>query len=297
MELYQLRAFIAVAEHGQLHRASEQLHLTASALSKQVKGLEAELGVTLFERTRDGMLLTGAGRRLLPMATQVTGAATQLAALATSIHGRLAGALRLGTIVDPDAIRLGPLMAQLLQCHPHVDVSLVQGVSGALLKQLREGDLDACFHLGLPKDAQIAVRPLRLEHYVVVAPAAWAPRLQSATWEDLAQMPWLATAPGSSLRELVGQIFAQRGLAYRVVVQADHEASMLGLMRAGLGLALVRERIALPLAQRGDGVVWAGARLPCPLSLLYRRSDADRDVLQALLAAVSAVWQGEPAAD
>lgn len=291
MELYQLRAFIAVAEHGQLHRASEQLHVTSSALSKQIKSLETELDVLLFVRNRDGMLLTSAGQRLLPMAAQVTRSVRQMEALAASIGGQSAVSLRLGTIIDPDAIQLGPLMAELLRIYPHMDIALSHGVSGAMLKQLREGDLDACFYLGVPKESQIAARPLRLEHYVVIAPATWQERLRNATWEDLAQMPWLAAPPGSAQRELIAQIFAPRGLTYRPVVQADHEASMIGLMRAGLGLALVRERVALPMTEQGEATVWQGARLPCPLSLLYRRGDGDRDVVQALLGIVSTLWQ------
>ena len=70
MELNQLRAFLAVARNGQLVRASEQLHLTQSALSKQIKSLEDELGVLLFARIPTGMVLTGEGRRLLPLAAR-----------------------------------------------------------------------------------------------------------------------------------------------------------------------------------------------------------------------------------
>lgn len=293
MELYQLRALIAVAEHGQLQRASEHLHLTLSALSKQIKSLESELGLLLFERTREGMLLTPAGRHLLPAATEAVRWTQQITTQAASIAGQLVGSLRLGTIIDPEAIRLGPLTAQLLKLHPHVDIALVHGVSGGVFKLLREGEIDACFYLGLPKVAQVAVRPLRLEHYVIIGPPAWEERLRTATWHDLAEMPWLVTPAGTAQRELIGQIFATRGLTCRAVVETDHEASMLGLMRAELGLALVRERAALPMRERGQVVVWHGARLPCPLSLLYRHDDAHRDLIQSLLSIVAVVWQDE----
>ena len=86
MELYQLRSFAVVAELGHLTRASERLHLSQPALSAQIKALEDELGVTLFERTPSGMVLTSAGRALLPEAEKVLAAAQALAQLLQELH-------------------------------------------------------------------------------------------------------------------------------------------------------------------------------------------------------------------
>ena len=293
MELNQLRAFLSVARTGQLVRAAEQLHLTQSALSKQIKSFEDELGVRLFVRTPAGMVMTGEGRRLLPLAAKTIDSAQEIASLAASMRGTVSGALRLGTIIDPESIRLGPLLAALVQFYPQVDVSLLHGISGGVLQMLREGQVDACFYLGILKDAEIAVRQLSLEHYVVVGPAAWEERLRSATWNDLAAMPWLATPAGSSQHGMVDQMFAERGLTYRTVVEADQEASMVELVQTGVALGLMRERIATPAVRSGQAVVWKGARLPCPLALLYRRSCEDSAILQALLAALQVVWPVE----
>ena len=293
MELHQLRALLAVARSGQLVRAADQLHLTQSALSKQIKSLEDELGVLLFARTHTGMVLTGAGRRLLPLATQTVDSVQDMAALAASMRGTVAGGLRLGTIIDPDSIRLGALLTALLQYYPQVDVSLQHGISGGVLQMLRDGEVDACFYLGPLKDTDIAVRQLLLEHYVVIGPAAWAERLRTAGWEELAAMPWLASPPGGSQYGLVTQMFAERGLAYRTVVQADQEASILELVQAGVALGLMRERTLAPALETGQVVAWQGARLACPLSLLYRRSKEDSATLQALLATIDMVWPGD----
>ena len=78
MEIYQLRAFIAVARTGHMTRAAEQLHLTQSAVSKQLKALEEEFGASLFERTPSGMTLSAVGRRLMPLAKRTLEAATEL---------------------------------------------------------------------------------------------------------------------------------------------------------------------------------------------------------------------------
>lgn len=296
MELYQLKAALAVARTGQLGRAGEQLHLTQSAVSKQIKSLEDELGVLLFDRTPSGMIATAAGRRLLAIAGRIVESAQEMGALAASLREHVSGVLRLGTIVDPESLRLGALLAALLRFYPHVDVSLVHGISGSVLQMLKDGQVDACFYLGTVRDPEIAAYPLTVEHYVVVAPAAWEARLRQATWADLAAMPWLATPAGSSQHGLVAQMFAERGLSYTTVVEADQEASMIDLVQSGVALGLMRERLAAGMAQGGQAVVWSGARLPCPLCLLHRRAGADDAVVQALLATIPMVWPAETGA-
>ena len=78
MEIYQLRAFIAVARTGNMTRAAEHLHVTQSAVSKQLKALEEEFGAPLFERSAAGMTLSAAGKRLMPLAKRTLEATTEL---------------------------------------------------------------------------------------------------------------------------------------------------------------------------------------------------------------------------
>lgn len=289
-----MRAFVTVARTGQLARAAEQLHLTASALSRQVKACEDALGLPLFTRLPGGMALTPAGRHLLPLATQALDAAQAVAAAAHALRGAVTGVLRLGTIVDPESIRLGPLLAALLHAHPQLELRLVHGISGTVLQQLRDGQLDACFHLGPVADPDLHVLPLAEEQYRVVGPAAWRERLQQAGWAELAALPWLSTPAGSSQHGLVQQMLAAHGLACRTVVEADQEASMIQLIETGVALGLMRERVAAPALAAGRVVAWPGARLPCPLSLLSLRRHHTTPALQALHAAARQVWAAAP---
>jgi len=111
MELYQLRTFAAVAEEGHLTRAAERLHVSQPAVSGQIKALEQELGLRLFDRSASGMLLTVAGRELLGHAQRVLTAAEELKQSARRLTGEIAGVLRLGTVSNPAAIRLGDLLS------------------------------------------------------------------------------------------------------------------------------------------------------------------------------------------
>ena len=299
VEIYQLRTFVAIARTAHLTRAADQLHLTQSAVSKQIKALEEECGVLLFERSAAGMALTAAGRRLLPAATRILDAAADFASAAKAIQGMVAGTLRLGTIIDPESIRLGPLLGALLKFYPQIDVRLQHGISGSVLSSLRAGELDACFFLGAIDDPQIVALPLDVETYVVAAPSAWRASLANADWATLAGMPWVGTPPGSSQHALIQQVFADRGLTQRTVIEADQEASMIDLVRSSVGLCLMRERLTSEVVAAGQAVVWAGARIPCPLSMLFPASAADSPVTRAFIEALRSVWlsgSGEPAA-
>ena len=91
MELYQLRSFAAVAELGHLTRAAEKLHISQPALSAQIKALEDELDLTLFERTSTGMTLTAAGKRLLAEADKILAASQTFEAEARALKGGVSG--------------------------------------------------------------------------------------------------------------------------------------------------------------------------------------------------------------
>lgn len=95
MELYELRSFAAVAEHGHLTRAAERLHVSQPAVSARIRALEDELVVALFERGASGMTITLEGSTLLPLASRVIGAAADLKSRARSLEGEVAALVAL----------------------------------------------------------------------------------------------------------------------------------------------------------------------------------------------------------
>src|SRR5882672_107397 len=107
MELYQLKTFVAIAQEGSLTRAAERVFTSAPAVSAQLRALEDELGVKLFERTTRGMALTPAGSGLLDEAERTLASAMRIRSAADQIRGAAQGAVRFGTIADPVALRLG----------------------------------------------------------------------------------------------------------------------------------------------------------------------------------------------
>ena len=113
-------AFVTVAREGSVSRAADTLNLTQPAISHQIKRLSDEVGLKLFDRQPNGLTLTHDGERLLPKAQRVLEALDAFHANAATGRTRVRGKLRIGTIVDPEFIRLGALLGALCAAHPDI---------------------------------------------------------------------------------------------------------------------------------------------------------------------------------
>ena len=143
MELRHLRCFVAVAEELNFRRASERLRVAQPAVSAQIKSLETELHVQLFERTTRSVLLTPAGRVLLQQARGVLGAAAQAEQLARKAEHGLVGTLRVGVIAPAASPWLAKVLRHFHQRFPGVQLSLSEITSADQVQRLRAGELDA----------------------------------------------------------------------------------------------------------------------------------------------------------
>jgi len=290
MELYQLKGFAAVAEQGHLTRAADKLHVSQPALSAQIKALEDELGVELFERVPSGMTLTSAGKRLLPVARSVLAAAQALHTEARVLRGEVAGHVRLGTVSDPAFMRLPRFLAEAVERCPLLEIELHHEVSGTAFAKVRDGELDASFYYGDLTDAAVSALTLREFDFCVVAPAAWRSRIEGAPFATLAEEPWILTPPVSTHRVLSDRLFRKHGITPARVAEADNEAVIRSLVVGGLGLALMREDLAEAAAAAGEVCVWNGTRLATTLQFIWREEHGRDPVTVALLELVRNAW-------
>ncbi|HVL75654.1 MAG TPA: LysR family transcriptional regulator [Noviherbaspirillum sp.] len=290
MDFTQLRAFVTVAREGNLTRAAERLHLTQPAVSLQIKGLQSALGLQLFMRTPSGMSLTDDGAKLLPFAERVMEAVAEFRQGASSLHSTLSGSLAIGTILDPEFIRLGAFLKRLVESHPQLSTRLQHGMSGTVLQQVRSGELDGGFYIGTPgRDFHHLV--LTSFTYSVVAPHGWKQRVAGRDWPALAALPWIWTPPESAHHRMLTRTFAHYKVTPNKVALVDQEPSMLDLVKSGVGLSLVRESIALREAHAHGLVIADAVSLSTELSfvcLARRRGDP---VLAAVFGLLENLWK------
>ncbi|MBU2957445.1 LysR family transcriptional regulator [Paracoccus sp. 1_MG-2023] len=291
-------AFVTVAQEGSVSRAAQVLNLTQPAVSHQIRRLAEETGITLFRRTPRGLVPTPEARAILPEAEAVLAAMSAFRRSTMRQSGRVSGRLRIGTIVDPGFIRSGQLLNRLGAACPGISTELVHGVSGEILRKLRQRQIDAGFYLFDPAEfaalgSDMHVRRLADFDYRVVAPPGWQDRVAGADWTRLAGLPWIGTPPASVHQRLLGRIFADHGCRQNSVALVDHEASMLEMVRAGVGLSLCRESVAVHEVRSNGLVLCEGLAVPACLSLLTLKDRADDPVIAAMLGELATVWTGD----
>lgn len=291
MEFYQLRSFAAVAELGHLTRAAERVHVSQPALSAQIKALEEELGVRLFQRNPGGMALTRAGERLLEQAEKVLAAAEELKNAAKALRGEIAGRLRIGTVLSPELIRLGEFFGRAMERFPLLELEFHNQVSGEAIEAVRDGSLDGSFYFGDIPHQSVSGLALREMAYRVTAPSAWAERVRQADWEGIAALPWVLTPPISSHNHLVQQMFRSHGVATPAkLVEADQEPVVASLVVSGAGVSLMREDVALERERAGEVCIWDKVRLTTTLWFVYLADRAQDPLIQALLEVLQKTW-------
>jgi DNA-binding transcriptional LysR family regulator len=296
LDLQLLRAFAVVAREGSVSRAAEHLHRTQPALSLQLKRLAEVTGLTLFQRSAHGMVLSAEGAALLQLAERTLGAADDFARAVERLHGSVRGVLRIGTILDPSFLRLGDWLGALVRAAPHIATELRHGISGSVLAQLQQGALDVCFFLSPSLAATDALQPplaartLTRFDYRVVAPSGWGPQVLGQDWEQLATLPWVETPPESAHHRLLQGVFGPRHLTLRRAALVDQEASMLDLVKSGVGLSLVRDATAMRESQSHGLVVADRVQIGCELQFVCLRERLDDEVVAAAWQALAQVW-------
>jgi DNA-binding transcriptional LysR family regulator len=291
VELYQLRTFVTVAREGNLTRAAEKLFTSQPAVSAQIKALEEEFGLKLFERTPTGMHPTPAGEELWTEAERLLSASKDLAARASSLRGTIGGTLRLGLNNDIGVLRTGDLLAQLARKHPALRFELVYGTSGALREAVLARELDVAFYEGATADRSLALVTLTHFELVIVLPPAWEAELDTPDWHKLATKPWIVGAPGCSFHRHLRELALQHGFEPDARFQLNDEATVLTLVAGGFALALTSREILRTQPRLATSVVvWPHFHQQLPLSLCFLAARREDPAIKAIVDAARALW-------
>ncbi|MBC5765391.1 LysR family transcriptional regulator [Ramlibacter albus] len=295
MDIRHLRTFATVARLGSVTRAAEALHVTQPAVSGQLRTLEAHLDVRLFTRSTTAISLTPAGQALLGKAERALEAFGDFIHSSRSLRGRLSGQVRMGIpMIDAGIMRVEEFLRAMAQSHPAVRVDLQAGRISWLLESLRNADIDASLFVCRSLPAGVKGRVLRQLRYCVVAPAAWRAALDEHGWSEAARRPWVRMTPHSAHRELQDELLARVAIHPEETAQADHEDLVSAMVRAGIGMGLVREEIAVEGEARGGLVRFGNESVTTSLALVYPGDRLADPLVQAVDQALEQCWQGTP---
>nr|WP_202539312.1 LysR family transcriptional regulator [Streptomyces sp. SID8379] len=270
-----MRHFVAVVNEGGFTAAARAELIVQSALSTSVRNLERELGAELFDRTGRRVVLTEAGRALLPQARQLLAGAAAAKEAVARVSGLGTGRVAIGTIQTLTCVDLAAELAAFHRELPGIQVSVREAPVAELIEGLRAGELDLAF---LAPDARQLPDGLavfgtwREELVLVTAPGHPLATAGRTLIKDLADEPFVDFRAGTGLETAVRRLAAHCGLERRITCDVTQIGLLVDLVRAGIGVAIVPRRIGeaagLPCVrirqpEPGRAVVLAG-RAPRP---------------------------------
>jgi DNA-binding transcriptional LysR family regulator len=249
LELRHLRYFIAVAEELHFGRAAARLHMTQPPLSQTIAGLEDLLGTPLFERNRRAVSLTPAGDALLPEARRMLAQAGELPELVRRAAQGEAGRLALDFVSSADYSVLPPFLRLYRARYPQVHITLQEATSDIQVEDLLHNRVDAGLLIPpLPEKAGAELDYLKVlsEPLILAAPAGWVDGEGPVWLRDIPAAPLIIfprpIAP--ALHDAILGCFRAAGVTPEIGQEAIQMQTIVGLVSAGMGLALVPQSVS-----------------------------------------------------
>ncbi len=259
MDLKQLKALVTVAEVGSVTRAAELLHLVQPAVTRQIRTLEHELGVELFERSHTGMRLTDAGAVMVERAGRALRELGRARAEITPPPGVVGGLVTVGLLESSVDLIASRLAAAVLDGYPGIELRILTAYSGHLQRWMDDGDLDLSLLYNLSDSPSLNVAPLVSEQLWAVATAdAGLCANRPVALAEVAAHPVVMPASGHALRVLIDAAAAKADVIFDIGVQTNSMHLQKSLVIDGRGWTI------LPAAGIVDDVA-AGRLSAAPL--------------------------------
>lgn len=232
---------LAVAEHASFTRASEQLYVAQSAISRKVRLLEDELGEPIFQRVNKKVLVTPAGETLLRYARKIF-QDIRNAKLEISEFARLdRGQLRVGAGMVACMYMLPPVLERFRSLHPRIELEVFTAPTDELLNKLRENSIELGV-LTLPvEQTNLEVVPIATEQMVVVCSPHHSvlSRKASITAAEIQEFPLIVFPRGARTRNLLDEFFHRAQITPRIAMESENVATIKPLVKIDLGISII----------------------------------------------------------
>ncbi|KWX67786.1 LysR family transcriptional regulator [Mycobacterium sp. NAZ190054] len=262
MDLRQLTTLVTVAEVGSVTKAARLLHVVQPAISRQIRLLETEVGVPLFERTRHGMVLTEAGQLFVERARR---ALTELERARSEVRpaiDEVVGIATVGILESVVDLVVEPLVEAVAQRYPGVELRILAGLSGNLQRWLDDGDVDLSLLYNQTDSAAVTVVPMVSERlWAVAPPCAGLATAKPIHWAQVFEHPLVLPVPGHGLRILIDQVLSELHAAPQITMESNSMHVQKNLVLAGCGWTVLP---AVGIAKEVAAGAFSGAPLIGP---------------------------------
>ena len=291
IDLVQLRTFVGVAEEEHLTRAAERLHISQSAASAHVRAIEEKLDTQLFIRTNRSLKLTRAGELLLERARALLNEESVFTSFAPELRGKMEGRLVIGSSSDPSSSKVAEIVASLHATHPLISLDLRACPSTSARQGLQTGELDVGILLGPSVAPSLIHYELTQVSFRIVGPIAWKAQIEAASWEELANMPWITPTNSSrAYSAMLAALSHTKGLVPRTAVRFDNSTLASAMLQAGMGLMLMREVHALEGEAKGNLAISPIAQTELPIFIAHLASRKNDPLIKAFIKTAQEIW-------
>lgn len=275
MNLHHLNIFLNVSNCGSISASAKEMHISQSALSRELKVFEERLGIALFERLPRGMMLTPAGRVLENYARSLFAIATDAEQAMRDLARGSTGPLAIGASNTIGLYLLPALMVQLKEHHPGVDVTLFIGNTRQVCDGVREQRFDLGLIEGAVQQAELVTDSVCSDRLLpVVSPSSALCTRKTLQHDDLGSESLLLREPGSGTREQTLNLLQQRGIRPQRIVEFNQTEAIKQALLSGAGIAWLPGRALLTELASGSLVWLSGLDLEIsrPLSAVRRKN-------------------------
>ena len=242
IENFRIRVFRAVAQHLNFSRAAEELLLTQPAVTQQIKALEDEFGVPLFDRGGGHIALTAGGKALLPFAEKMKELSDEAVASVAEAFGQQAGALSLGASQTIGQYLLPKFVAEFRRTNPKIRVTARSGNTDEMIEALLAREIHLALIEGPEQRKDLRIEPFMEDHMILVVPANHGWANHEVELEDLKSEPLVMREFGSGSRRVVEQALSKAGAKTKdltISMELDSTEGLLSAVEAGLGITFV----------------------------------------------------------
>ncbi len=239
-DMRHLRAFLTIARLNNFTRAASELHVSQSALTVQIRQLEDALGVLLFDRSKRRVALTQAGKEVLAPLERIVIDTEAVISHTRDMAGLRRGFVSVAVLPSLSAGLLPAVLQEFTKKHPAIPVQIKDMVAERVIDAVKKEEVDFGVGTRMKRDPELKTTPLFTDRLSAFVPKSHPlVRRSRITLRELTEHPLVLTSKGSSVREILEAALRKEKLSVLPAFEVNYMSTVIGLVKAGLGIAIL----------------------------------------------------------